>query len=550
MRSRDPGSLPVLIVGGGIVGLSCALFLAHRGVPCVLVERHEGTSVYPRFRGINVRTMELYRSVEPALERDLLAIAEREDESGQLGRGRTLADPDLVWINTVSGAVPQHLSPTSMCVADQDRVEPIVRRHAERLGAQLRFHTELIGFDDTPDGIEARLRDRTTGEESGIRASYMIAADGASSPVRDRLGITSHGPGHLAHRLALYFRADLSAVTPGRKVFAAFLDSVGGHLVRRDADKGMWQLSAPFDPESGERVEDFTPPRCLAIIRAGVGQADLDAEIVGVLPWEIAARVADRYRAGRVFLAGDAAHVNGPWGGLGANTGVQDVHNLAWKLAAVHHGQATDGLLDTYDAERRPAADLVVGYAFRSMLQDVSPGAPLPPGPEIEFPEVVLGYCYRSAAVSGRPADMVEPLVPSLPDPAPVENPLWPTGRPGTRAPHVILEQAGQRVSTIDLTGYGFTLLAVPQAVWAEDAVKIAEVLAVPVTLYRIGPGGDLGDPDGTCADAFGLTPTGASLLRPDGFIAWTSPSDQSDPLAGFRTALTRLLGRSPQELM
>ncbi|MFD4242832.1 FAD-dependent monooxygenase [Streptomyces sp. NPDC058525] len=539
----------MLIVGGGIVGLSCALFLAHRSVPCILVERHEGTSVYPRFRGINVRTMELYRSVASALERDLLAIAEREDKSGLLGKGRTLADPDLVWMNTASGAVPQQLSPTSMCLADQDRVEPIVRRHAEHLGAQMRFHTELAGFDDGPDGVVARLRDRTTGEESTVRASYVIAADGAGSPVRQRLGITSHGPGHLSHRMALYFRADLSSVTPGRKVFAAFLDSVGGHLVRRDIDKGMWQLSAPYDPEHGERVEDFTPARCLEIIRTGVGQADLDAEIVGVLPWEIAARVADRYRSGRVFLAGDAAHVNGPWGGLGANTGVQDVHNLAWKLAAVHHGQAMDALLDTYDIERRSAADLVVGYAFRSMLQDVAPNTPLPPGPEIAFPEVVLGYCYRSAAVSGGPsAETVEPLVPSLPDPAPVENPLRPSGRPGTRAPHVVLEQASRPVSTIDLPGYGFTLLAALQADWAEAAVAIAADLALPVTLHRIGPGQDLGDPDDAWAQAFGLTPTGATLLRPDGFIAWTSPSSDDEPLTRFRTALTRLLGRTPQE--
>ncbi|WP_374323746.1 hypothetical protein [Streptomyces sp. AP-93] len=142
----------------------------------------------------------------------------------------------------------------------------------------------------------------------------------------------------------------------------------------------------------------------------------------------------------------------------------------------------------------------------------------------------------------------MEPLVPSLPDPAPVENPLWPSGRPGTRAPHVVLGQAGQPVSTIDLTGYGFTLLAAPRAAWADAAVAIAEDLGLPVTLQRIGPGLDLEDPDEVWAPAFGLTPTGASLLRPDSFIAWTSPSAENDPLTGIRTALTGLLGHTPQE--
>ena len=421
-----PEPLPVLIVGGGITGLSAALFLAAQDVPCLLVERHENFARYPRFRSLNVRTMELYRTVGRALEQELLAAGDAEDEAGEIGKGPSLASPDTVWADVIREAMPRELSPARSCICDQDRVQPIVRRHAQRLGAQIRFGTELVRMDSDADGVTAVLLDRASGDEITVRARYLIAADGASSPLREHLGIGSHGPGHFAHRMAISFHADLSAATKDRKVFACWVVSLGGYLVRRDADKGLWQLSAPYAPENGERVEDFTDARCLDLIREAAGLPDVDATIAGVLPWEVAARVADRYRGGRVFLVGDAAHVNGPWGGLGANTGIQDAHNLAWKLAAVTKGTAGEALLDTYDTERRAVGDLTVGHAVKLMLLDVDPAAA--PDDGGGRADVAVGYSYLPAT--------------------PTENPLARSGKPGFRAPHVVLADG---VSTIDL---------------------------------------------------------------------------------------------------
>jgi putative polyketide hydroxylase len=504
-----PEPLPVLIVGGGITGLSAALFLAAQDVPCLLVERHQNVARFPRFRSVNTRTMELYRTVDRALERELLAAGDPEGEAGEIGKGPSLASPDTVWNDAIGESMPRELSPARNCVCDQDRVEPIVRRHAQRLGAEIRFGAELVRMEQDADGVTAVILDRASGDEATVRARYLIAADGASSPLREQLGIASHGPGHFAHRMAISFHADLSAATKDRKVFACWVVSLGGYLVRRDADKGLWQLSAPYAPENGERAEDFTTERCLDLIREAAGLPDVDATIAGVLPWEVAARVADRYREGRVFLVGDAAHVNGPWGGFGANTGIQDAHNLAWKLAAVTKGTAGEALLDTYDTERRAVGDLTVGHAVKLMKVDLDPAAAqhLSRG----WAEVAVGYSYLPGT--------------------PTENPLAPSGRPGFRAPHVTL---ADDVSTIDLVGRGWVLLAGHESGGAEEAERAAASLGIKLTTHRID--------SRAWERAYGVSSSGASLIRPDGFVAWRAETEPD--WKAFRRALTQTCAR------
>lgn len=482
-----------------------------------------------------------------------MAVAETGDQAGRIGKGRSLVAPDTKWRSELSDDAVSALSPASMCVCDQDRVEPIVLSHAQLLGAQVRYGTELVRVDESDAAVTALLRDRATGVESIIDVAYVIAADGAGSSLRSQLRIASHGPGHIQHRMAIYFYADLSVATRGRDVFACFIDTLGGHLTRRDRNKRrdgnkmLWQLSAPYNPAGGERIEDFTENRCLGLIRTATGLPDVHATIAAVLPWELTFRVADRYRAGRVFLAGDAAKVHGPWGGLGANTGIQDVNNLAWKLAMVHRGVAGDALLDTYDMERQPVADLVVSYAYYAMLcdigRDIGPGdleASVTSAARARWIDVVLGYRYPSETFAGS-NDAPEYWFPTLPNPALVEDPEHPSGRPGTRAPHVVLDQEGTAISTIDLFGRDFVMLAGVAARWTETAIRIARERGVPVTQHRIGPGSDLEDRHERWHHAYGLTETGAALMRPDGFIGWRNSSETGDPVGGLTAYLSRL---------
>ncbi|KNB51255.1 FAD-dependent monooxygenase [Streptomyces caatingaensis] len=488
----------VLVVGGSLVGLSAAVFLAHHGVPCVVVERHAGTSIHPRARGITARSMELYRQV--GLEERIRAHG--QDEIGAFVRARALADADHHAVVMPQTRTPGHVSPTTLYACDQDRLEPLLLARARELGADVRFGNELTDFAQEGEQVTGTLRDHTTGKEHTVHADYLIATDGARSPIRERLGIKRSGPGTLQHQVSILFRADLGRALRGREVFACFLETMGGVLVRRDAD--VWQMGVPFSPEQGESADDFTAERCLEAVRAGTGLPDLEAQIDSVLSWEIAALVADRFRAGQIFLAGDSAHVSSPRGGLGGNGGIQDAHNLAWKLAAALDGHAGPQLLESYETERRPIAVLNMEYALGRMR-----GEPWTQ----EYNTVSLGYRYHSPAFSlENPADEER-----------LEDPGEPSGRPGTRATHVPIEQNGSPLSTLDLFGRGFVLMTGDgDADWHTVVEQAASGRGVPVTVHRIGPrSSELTDAEGRWATSYGVSAGGAVLVRPDGFIAW-----------------------------
>jgi hypothetical protein len=252
--------------------------------------------------------------------------------------------------------------------------------------------------------------------------------------------------------------------------------------------------------------------------------------------------VAERYADGRVFLAGDAAHEMPPTGGFGMNTGVQDVHNLAWKLAAVVAGRAAPSLLETYHAERQP-----VGRAIteQSLANSVSMGrlGGVPAGSGFARPEylneqgMIFGAAYASAAV-----------VPDGSAPPAVANPVTdyaPSARPGGRAPHAWLVRDGAPVSTIDLVRPGFVLFAGRGAEgWRAAARRAQAATGVSVDAVTIGPGGDHADPDGAWAAAYEVD-DGAVLVRPDGHVAWRTGSAPPDPGAALEWALARVLGRA-----
>ncbi|MFJ9892992.1 FAD-dependent monooxygenase [Streptomyces sp. NPDC091280] len=511
---------PVLIVGGGLTGLSAAVFLAHHGVSALLVERHTDTSTHPKARAINPRTMELYRAVGM-------------EERVRAGRSPISGNTDLVHVETLAGtermrmpnASPDdigRISPAQWTLIDQNQLEPILRARAVEAGADVRFHTRVDALEEETDGVLARVTDLSTGTTSQIRARYVIAADGSRSPLREMLGIGTHGRGTITNLVSFFFEADLDEVLRGRKLVAAYVNNpeVRGTIIPLDNDR-RWVINVSFFPDQGQGPEDFTEERCTALVRAAVGVPDLQLKIESVdMPaWDISARVADSFATRRVFVAGDAAHVMPPTGAFGASTGIQDVYNLAWKLALVLSGTAGPALLESYDAERRPVAEETVR---QSMLRfAVREGK--------EYHEVAkellgettmtFGYCYPSGAFAreeGAPGVLVE-------------DPGHPSGAPGTRAPHLVLDGPDGPLPVSDLFADGFTLLVDAAAgPWPKAVEQEAGALGVTLRTVHVGPGHRHTDRDGEFRQRYGLMPGGAVLVRPDGFVGWRATTGRS----------------------
>ncbi|WP_159328467.1 FAD-dependent oxidoreductase [Streptomyces tendae] len=373
--------VPVLVVGGSLVGLSTSVFLGRLGVRHTLVERHAGTSIHPRGRGNNVRTMEIFRvaGTEPDIRRAAATLA---DNHGILQTPTLVGDAgEWLFKQIDPGNGLARFSPSSWCLCSQNDLEPELLIHAVNLGGDLRFGTELLSFEADTEGVTAIVKSRETGEHTTIRADYLVAADGPRSPVREQLGIGQSGPGDLFHNVSVTFRSRrLADVVGDRRFIVCYLteENADGALLPVD-NRENWVFHAPWHPEQGETVEDFTDERCAAHIRRAIGDPDLDVEITGRAPWHAAQRVARSYRSGRVLLAGDSAHEMSPTGAFGSNTGIQDAHNLAWKLAAVLEGWAGEGLLDTYDMERRPVAEATSARAAHRSVEHSHPGFAPPP---------------------------------------------------------------------------------------------------------------------------------------------------------------------------
>jgi 2-polyprenyl-6-methoxyphenol hydroxylase-like FAD-dependent oxidoreductase len=537
--------VPVLIVGGGPVGLSTSILLSRLGVASRLVERHPTTAFHPKARNINMRTMEVFRQcgVEEAVRAAGLAfertvflifaesLAGREIERRVPRRSNTLGDAP---------------SGVRHCLCAQDDLEPVLRRHAEALApGTLAFGTELTRFEQDATGVTATVRD--AGGERRIRAQYLIAADGARSRVRPALGIPLHGVTEVYRSVNVLMNANLSQWVKDRPAAIYLVQQPGlrcTFLTINGVNRWGFLINLPV----GASFEPYTPEHCAAVVRTAAGVPDLEVRILGIDPWVAASLVADRFRAGRVFLAGDAAHEMPPTGGFGLNTGVQDAHNLAWKLAAVLRGWARPELLDTYDAERRPWGQFVTDEALNSALsmgRGRQLGGDSGDPPSLARPEfhselgVIFGATYASPAV-----------IPDGTDPPAIENPVAqyvPSARPGSRAPHEWLQHNGHRISTHDLIGMGFVLLAGERgAPWRDAARTVAASLGVPLTACTVGANADVRDPQGQWALAYGVEPEGAVLVRPDGHVAWRQRSGVTDPERALERALRgMLLGRA-----
>lgn len=520
--------VPVLIVGAGPTGLTSSVVLSRHGVPSLTVERHPGTTIYPRAIGINVRSMEILRSL--GLETKVLDAS--FEALHTVARSRTLIEPEpelAPWFATPD----TDISPCAWTTCSQFALEPILLQDAvSQPGAEVRFNTQFVSLQQLPDGVRAVIENRTTGRRSEVRCQYVIAADGARSALRQQFGIGLEGTGELGHFVNIHFRARLAERLPHRPAFLHRVENeqMDGLFYTTDGDS-RWVLATGYKPEHGEHPEDFTDDRAVRLVRQGTGISDLAVEIIGTSPWTAQADVAMRYRDGRVFLAGDAAHRMTPAGALGMNTGIQDAHNLAWKLAAVLQGWAGSGLLDTYEAERRPVAQ---ANALRSAtllgggLLDVDrTRIPATGGGGVAL-AYDLGFAYSSAAVASD-----GPV--AAPDSS---GDFVPSARPGCRAPHLWVRQRGRAVSTIDLIGDGFTLLVdEAETRWGSAVRAIAASMHVPARVEMVRP-----VDEGAWRSLMGVASTGAVLVRPDGHVGWRCDAVPFDPAAKLADVLQQLL--------
>lgn len=512
MPSSNPQ--PVIVVGASLVGLSAALLLAAQQVPTIVLEKHAGISPHPRAIGFTARTMEIYRSLgiendEPAPDNFVLERAHVESLTGKWHDSSSWSDTERKpKAGQAEEKPPTPLTPKKEYSASkgsaipQDKLEPILEASARERGADIRRHQTVLDVSDDQDGVVVTVQD-AQGNQQLIRGSYLIAADGNRSTIRELLQIPRHGRGYMQTLYSVLFRAPLEQWTKGIVQFDIDQPNLKAFLTTYS--DGRWALMFKDGIERDEEA-------LRAAIYQAVGEKDFPVELITTGRWELTALVADRFRSGRIFLAGDAAHTLPPnRGGYGANTGIHDVHNLAWKLAAVLSEKSSEELLDTYDAERRPVALLRHDQIFVRADYKIHLDTATPAGKKLDDDAMEFGQIYISKGIIG-----VDEEVPRVKKPD-----EW-AGLPGTHLPHFWVSKEGQKAPILEVVGQGSWTLVSQTDEWSRIVAQINKTSDIKLKSVQIGHDVQLLE-QGTFEKSFGVERSGASLIRPDGYIAWRS---------------------------
>jgi len=578
----------VVVVGAGPVGLALAGDLGWRGLSCLVIEQGDGSIYQPKMDGVNVRTMEFcrrwglveeirncpYPSYYP---QDMVYLTSLTGY--ELGR-ETFVTPS-------GGAEERQLgaSPETRVRCPQNMFDPILRRFAESFDSvTLRYRCRMTGFTQSGDGVDVEFEDLERGRMQRVAARYLVGCDGASSTVRELLGVKMEGRGTLTYTTNVIIRcANLATLHNKQLAYRHLFIGPEGTWATMVAINGRdeWRFSFIGSGEPRKMTED----EIRAAIRRAVG-VDFEYEIVSILPWVRRELIAERYGVGRVFLAGDAVHVMSPTGGFGMNTGIADAVDLSWKLEGTIRGWGGPALLASYEIERRPVGRRAAREASGNLLRTLSPGK----NPELLDPTlegalkryevgrrfsatmlrewyklgIDLGYVYDPSPIcwpeEGEPPnppipDCRTPLRPPkgwLYDGTPITPSLlrewqrlavhlaegyqiktdWEelpaeevmiyrqSARPGARAPHVWLRDGR---STLDLFGRGFVLMRLGAAAPpVSEFLDAAAKRGVPVQVFESD------QPDLCAAYVRPLV-----LVRPDGHVAWRGDTWPSEgPLA------------------
>jgi len=528
---------PVVIIGAGPVGLSLAIELGMRSIDCIVIERNDRVGLAPRAKTTNVRTRTHLRR---------WGIADRLAEASPFGVDYP---SDVFFVTRLGGRLLTRIPNASNCAPapnplypehgqwiPQYKLEEVLRAHAETLpSVQLRFGTEFVTASQDDEGVTVRTRIPVNGEEAEIRCAHLVGADGARSAVRGLIGAGMRGASGISRNYNIVFRA------PG----LAEAHRHGPGIMYWQVDQALPSLIGPMDRDD---IWFFMPTRlpkgftisddqAAALIRDATG-IDLPYEILSRDEWVASRLIADRYRAGRIFLAGDACHLHPPFGGFGMNMGVSDAVDLGWKLAATLEGWGGPALLESYEIERRPIHEQVMDAAvanhsvlsndlWHDGLEEEGPAGDLirrEMGRRIaeikagEFHTLgtVLGYCYRASPVIAVEPDAVPPST---------GQDYRPSSQPGCLAPHFWMADGR---SIYDRFGPGLTLIARPDAALDDIARLKAEAGGRGIPLEIIEAPAD--DPAGLYGARF-------TLVRPDQHVGWRGdmiPESIAAKLAGW----------------
>lgn len=523
MKDVTHNQVPVLIVGGGPVGLALAGDLGWRGVDCLLIERSDGVIKQARMDMVGIRTMEFCRR---------WGIVDWVENGGY---NRDYPQ-DCAWVSSLNGyefgrehfptpaeAVSPPQSPQNRERCPQNFFDPVLRRFAEQFdGVTLQYQTEFVSLLAHDQGVRVTVRDVVSDRTREIEANYVVACDGGASTVRQQLGIDMQGPPALTYTTNVIFRCDglerLHNKQPGYRYIFIGPEGTWATLVAING-RDQWRFSLVGDANRRER----TTKELRAAIERAMGKP-FDFEILSVLPWVRRQQVAECYATSRVFLAGDAAHLTSPTGGFGMNTGILDVVNLSWKLEANVRGWGTPALLHSYDLEQRPVGVRNVSEATSNLARMLSPRVTAPsdavftPGPEGDAARLVFGQAYTEMmrrewfsigihlgyVYEGSPVVIAD----GTPRPEDTVSTYTQTARPGSRAPHVWLSPG---VSTLDLFGKGFVLLRLgADAPAVEALMDAARQRGVPLQVHDL-----------LHAEVREIYASPLVLVRPDGQVAW-----------------------------
>ncbi|MEY2476978.1 MAG: hypothetical protein QOG87_2293 [Actinomycetota bacterium] len=544
------------MVGGGPVGLSMALQLGRAGIRTLLVERRAGTSTHPRAFGIHGRTMEIFRQWGIAKEVRARGIPHERTRGVAWFTRLTGEELGRVMLADEAPADPGP-GPEPPCFCPQPTYEGVLLdavRREEHVAVEFRCEARAISQSD--DGVEVTVHHLDDDAAEQVRARYVVAADGLASTLRTLLGIGESGTPAFGHTVNVQVRADLERYARDKPFVLMWIvnGDTQGTLAPAGADFTRWTYNF-----AGEPGAIYPDEHVIEQVRQAVGDPELDVEVLKVLPWTYDQAVAEHWRAGRVFLVGDAAHRFPPHGGFGMNSGIQDAQNLAWKLREVLRGGAGDTLLDTYEAERKPVAEFNGRQSLHNTESMKKTGWRMPDPAElsrIELPNE--GRDIRARIAAGVPGqrdhfrsegqqygviytsdavvdDGTVAEVSSVTD-------YRATGHPGARAPHVWLTRPyGEVLSTIDLWDGGFVLLSSGDSRW-EAAARTVSADGPPISVHAIGPDADLRDTTCPWTSLYGVGEGGAVLVRPDGHVGARFSDLPKDAAAQLVSALRHIL--------